>query len=177
MGYSESNLQRRMEIENVFLQLMREQSFDAITVKDLTQQIRIARKTFYSYFPNKHACLDSLTDRLIYECTLDILRGMPDHLDLSCFFRIWVEFWLKNRNYLEAIQGNHMNEYLVQRLIRYITKEYPDSPQAPTDGDMLYFYISGLVALMMKWCREGFPLPPEEMASKLLRLAGHPLIR
>ena len=28
MGYSESNLQRRMEIENVFLQLMREQGIE-----------------------------------------------------------------------------------------------------------------------------------------------------
>ncbi len=182
MSYSESNLKRRVEIENTLLQLMKEQSFDTITVKDMAQRLQLARKTFYSYFPSKHACLDSLTDRLIYECTLELLQGITGQRNMAQFFRIWTEFWLKNRVFLEALRANRMGDYLIQRLMRYITQEHPDTlkllntTQLTCDEDILYFCISGEVALLMKWCHEGFSLPLEEMVAKQLRLSGLPLI-
>lgn len=182
MSYSETNLKRRVEMENTLLQLMKEQSFDTITVKDMTQRLQIARKTFYSYFPNKHACLDSLTDRLIYECTLEQLQGTTGQQNMPQFFQIWTDFWLKNRGFLEVLRTNRMGEYLIQRLMRYITEEHPETlklmntAHLPCDEDILYFCISGNVALLMKWCQEGFTLPPEEMVAKQLRLSCLPLI-
>lgn len=181
MGYSELNLQRRTEIENELLQLMKEQPFNSITVKDLTQRLEISRKTFYSYFPNKHVCLDSLTDRLICECNLDILKTSSAKPDFPRLFRTWSEFWIQNRDFLDVMIANQMGDYFADRLIAYVRQESPtyftqmQSPQLSMDEDILYFYIHGQVALLLKWCRDGFSLPVEEMARKQTRLAEQPI--
>lgn len=48
-------------IQDSFRELLKIKSFDAITIKDITQKATINRATFYAHFEDKFALLDEIT--------------------------------------------------------------------------------------------------------------------
>lgn len=46
----------------------------------------------------------------------------------------------------------------------------------PCDEDILLFYISGQIHVLMNWCRRDFDTPVPEMVHKFLRLLHIPLL-
>lgn len=182
MGYYELNLQRKREIEEGLLALMQEMPFSQITVKNLTEKLHMARKTFYHYFLNKQACLESLTDRLIYECNLGVLLiAAPD--DIAAVYESQLRFWMAHKTFLDALIKNDLGAFFLDRILKYMKKEDKavqeklDSPSVQYDEDILFFYMSGQIFLLLKWCNDGFSIPLEEMVRKNLRLVHEPLIR
>jgi AcrR family transcriptional regulator len=49
----------RMALQNALITLLQERDFQAITVRDLTEQAMVNRATFYDHFVDKYALLDS----------------------------------------------------------------------------------------------------------------------
>ena len=182
MAYYDLNQQRKQEIENNLLALMQETPYDQIPVKALTDNLQIARKTFYHYFHNKQACLESLMDRLILESNLNLI-ALPPNATPQDMYTERLLFWIRKKDFLNTIHRNNLSALFVERAMLYIRQE-DNSIQSRlstksliSDEDVLYFYISGQVHLMMKWCREGFTRPLEEMVQISLRLALEPLLR
>lgn len=181
MAYFDYQLQRKQEIEETLLELMQDMPYDQISVKSLTEKIQIARKTYYHYFPNKQACLESLMDRLILDYNLSQLR-VPENADLQEVYSWRLTFWIGHRDFLEAILRNNLAPLLVERILRYIYREdrnlqcLLNTRELACDEDVLYFYISGQIYLMLKWCSEGFSLSLEEMVQKCLRLTHEPML-
>lgn len=182
MGYYEMNLQRKEAIEEGLLALMETVPYAQISVKDLTERLQLARKTFYHYFPNKQACLESLTDRLIYACNLNVLQTLPEKATAEQVHAARLQFWTEHRNFLEAVNRNGLASFLLDRFLRYLNREDAalrqklNTPHVEVDEDILFFYMSGQLALLLKWCSEGFILPVEDMARKSLRLLYEPLL-
>lgn len=182
MIHYEASLQRQAQIENTLLELMQKVPYGEISVKDIAQQMQFARKTFYHYFPNKHACLEALTDRLIYECNLQIMQILPETPSLLDYYIEQIAFWVGQRDFLEVIIRNGLHSFLVERFILYFRKEDPAATdllhrsQLVQDEDMLFFYTTGQVFLMLKWCAQDFPMSVEEMARKTVQLVHQPLL-
>ena len=181
MGYSETNVQRKKKIEDCLLSLMQEIPYEEITVKGLAEKLQIARKTFYHYFPNKQSCLKSLTERLLFECHLRQLQADASG-DLEVLFRIQLQFWLEHKDYLDVINRNRLESFLLNRIMAFVSWEENDlpeklsTPDVPFDEDILLFFVSGQVFLLLKWARESFRKPVEEMVKKSVRLVREPLI-
>ena len=181
MAKYDLSLQRKQDIENNLLALMQEVPYDRIPVKDLTDSMQIARKTFYHYFHNKQACLESLMDRMILESSLGFVL-VPRNAGLEEIYRERLLFWMRNRSFLEAILRNGLSFLFIDRAIAYVLREDRAMLNRLTtknlsfDEDVLYGYISGQVCLILKWCREGFTRPLEEMVQISLRLALEPLL-
>lgn len=177
MGYSEQNLRRKKEIEDGLLALMQEIPYDEITVKDLSERLHIARKTFYHYFPNKWDCLKSLTARLLYECTMQVMQEAPGE-DPAAVCRSRLQYWIAHRDFLDVINSNKLGQFFLNRAIKYVATEEAGlhsvfrSQTVPHDEDILFFYMSGQVFLLLRWAENGFSLPLEEMVTKYLRLTG-----
>jgi len=175
------NLHRKQQIENNLLELMQEVPYDKIPVKALTDDLQIARKTFYHYFHNKQACLESLMDRLILESNLSPVL-LPENAGMEDMYRERLLFWIRNRRFLEAVLRNGLVHLLIERAVRYILREDRSiasrlsTGTLPCNEDVLYSYVSAQVCLMLKWCREGFTRPPEEMVHICLRLALEPML-
>ncbi len=182
MGYYELNLQRKQEIETCLLALMQQTFFDRITVKDLAESLQMARKTFYHYFPNKWDCLTSLTDRLLYECNLRVMQETSPE-DTAGICRVRLQFWIEHRDYLDAINRNKLGSFFLNRTLYYLRTEENglherlSTPEVTYDEDILFFYMSGQIFLLLKWCHEGFSLSLEEMVQKNMRLVCQPLIK
>lgn len=182
MNHYEAGFQRQAQIENTLLELMHKVPYSDITVKDIAQQMGFARKTFYRYFPNKQACLESLTDRLIYDCSLHLMQVLPENPSLLDYYEERIRFWVGHREFLEIIARNGLHSFLTERFIFYFHKadltpqDQLYSGPMTMDEDILFFYMTGQVALLLRWCAQGFPLSVEEMARKNLQLSHEPLL-
>lgn len=182
MNYYEQSLLRKKEIETGLLELMQEIPYSEITVKDIAERLHFVRKTFYYYFPNKRACLESLTDRLIQECNLRVVQSLPETASSGEIYAMRIRFWIEHRDFLESIIRNRLSAFLVERFLIYIHQEDHavqirlETEKVGCDEDVLYFYMAGQIFLLLKWCAEGFTHPVEEMVKKHLRLVHEPLL-
>ena len=182
MGYYELSQQRKTEIENCLLDLMTQIPYAQITVKDLAQKLHCVRKTFYHYFPNKQACLESLIDRIIGECSQFLVQTLPEQPSLYDIYHGRLTFWMEHRAFLEALIRNDMSALFLVRILGYIRREDTCLKEqylmikVQCDEDVLFFFMSGELYLLLKWCGEGFTLPIEEMTQKYLRLVQEPML-
>lgn len=182
MDISDASFRRRMAIEDELLSLLQEVPYEQISVLDIAQRQNIARKTFYRYFPNKQACLEGLMDRLIYECNIRILRRTDRQNDERWQYEDWLEFWKDHQQLLSAVVRDRLDYLLVQRMAIYTMQEESfamkrlHTKKILCDEDVLVFYLSGQVALLLKWSGEGFSRPVKEMVDKLMRLNYEPLL-
>ena len=183
MSFYDLNLQRKQELEECLLEMMQEIPYREITVKMLTEKMEMARKTFYHYFPSKQACLESLTDRLIYECGVQQMQTQEGNSLCKQTYVETVKFWMAHKVFLDVINRNSLGAFFLNRMLMYLSDEDQaiqknlSTDQIICDADILFFYISGYLFLILKWSHEGFPLSVEEMAQKLLRLIHEPLVR
>ena len=182
MDYIVAGVQRKIEFENTLLELMKEMPYDRIAVKDMAQRMHFVRKTFYHYFKNKNACLESLTDRLILECNMNLLETLPENAGAEQIYAQRLRFWMDHQDFLNVIIRNGLSSFFVERFLLYIQKEDRAIQQQlrtamiDCDEDVLFFYMTGQIFLLLKWCSEGFQLSLEEMVQKNLRLVQEPLI-
>lgn len=182
MDYIATGEQRKMEFENTLLELMKEMPYDKILVKDIAERMRFVRKTFYHYFQNKQACLESLTDRLILEGNMSLLKTLPANADRKAVYGHRIRFWMAHKDFLDAIIHNGLSSFFVERFLLYIQKEdraiqkQLHTTMVDCDEDILFVYMTGQIFLLLKWCSEGFQLSTEEMVQKTLRLIQEPLV-
>ena len=55
----------RKSIEDAFLNLLKENSFENITIKDICEHAMISRSTFYSHYKDKYDLLEYFFERII----------------------------------------------------------------------------------------------------------------
>lgn len=181
MAHYDLTLLRKAEIEETLLSMMQEVPYEQISVKSLTDKLTIARKTFYHYYPSKQACLESLIDRIILECNLHLMT-LPETTSLEDLYRERLHFWIAHKPFLDAVIRNDLRTLLVERILLCVFREdntlplYLSTEELACDEDVLFYYISGQVCLMLKWCAEGFTRPIDEMVRKNLRLVHQPLL-
>lgn len=91
-------LRTKKNIRQTFLQLLSEKSLTQLTVKELSEQADINRKTFYMYYSNIEEILFELEDELVQKLVLVFEKELFDRevFDSYSFF--------KNLNL--AIQGD-----------------------------------------------------------------------
>lgn len=176
------NQHRKRKIENCLLDLMAHMPYDQITVKDLAQELHCVRKTFYLHFPNKQACLESLIDRMIRECNQFLVQTLPKEPSLYDIYYGRLTFWMDHRSFLEALIRNDMSSLLMNRILAFIRQERECLKdqyymiQIQCNEDVLFFFLTGELHLLLKWCSEGFALPIEEMTQTYLRLMQEPML-
>lgn len=183
MAYTEQNQQRKQEIEQMLLTMMLEMPYEKITVRELAERMHVTRKTFYQYFSDKHACLESLVDHMILQGSIYTMKTLPGRNTRYQYFEAQMRFWMEHRDFLNAVIRNHLGDLFLDRIVQFIGREDKliwdglKTEILAEDADMLYFYLSGEVAILLKWCSEGFSLPLEEMVRKQLRLTYEPMLR
>lgn len=68
--------QIRGRIEDAAYQLFREQGIDDTSIEQICEAADVARRTFYGYFPNKHALLGGLGISRLYSQSEPMLRQL-----------------------------------------------------------------------------------------------------
>jgi AcrR family transcriptional regulator len=73
--HTEESSRRQRELEQGFLELLRSQSYDKLTLTELCRRLNVPRKSFYRYFPTKEDCLLALIDHTLADCNDIALMG------------------------------------------------------------------------------------------------------
>ena len=179
---SPAALKRKQQIENCLLENMLHTPYHLVSVADICRQVGISRRAFYTYYPDKDACLHSLIDQVIrqsmkstedfLEKTVDPVEGCTEHL----------EFWKSQKTFLDAIVRNDLIHVFLGRNINYFLEEEHsllrllDTPNVEPDMDILYSYTGIRISLLIRWYSRNFDTPTEEMARKYVRMIQSPMI-
>lgn len=165
-------IDKKLLIETSFIQLMENYRFREITIKMICEESNINRSTFYAYFEDKYALLDSMID---YHIT-NIEQLMENHLqDLISEVdkRPFVEIYLKetfqyiydNKQFFKILLTKHPAQNFTQKLIgswrknflsvlnRTVTLNYPDY--------FVNYTVGGQFGVLFFWLQNDCPESPE----------------
>jgi AcrR family transcriptional regulator len=180
----------RLALEQALLELIEEQSYETITIQQITDQANIGRATFYLHYTDKEqlllATLRGLTedlDRRLPTLTgQDLLAG--DRRLLVAVFQQVGRF----RRLYQALLGEHGPSLVARRLHNSLAKQIEKRVVAPLAREaredtaplvpvtFLAAYLSGaLLAAYMWWLDRDCPESPEEMAI-LVQHANRPVL-
>lgn len=164
-------LRTKKNIRQTFLQLLSEKSLTQLTVKELSEQADINRKTFYMYYSNIEEILSELEDELVQKLVLVFEKELFDRevFDSYSFF--------KNLNL--AIQGDielyrtlnyaDLLPHLILRAKNALIDVFFRKYNIPADSDseryILYaeYAASGILSMYTKWFSNDFHMSLEEL--------------
>lgn len=181
---TEQSARRQRLLEQALLEAMAERPYDSISISDLCTQAGVPRKAFYRYFSGKEGALYSLIDHTLLEfenfsSAANPNRERPWQESLEIYFR----FWLNRRVLLEALVKNDMSQIVVIQSVKCamssqgVPQKFRRWQSMDIEEKAIQFILSGLMAMVIAWCRAGFPESPREMAATAARLLTEPLFR
>ena len=178
---SEQSCQRQREVEEILLDLMLIKHYDEITVSEICEMANMPRKSFYRYFSSKDGALYSLIDHTMgdfFQMSLPEKKSRGHAVgDLDLFFA----FWYDNKDFLDALLRSGLSGMLVERVSAFalheghLPRKVKDAPQ-PMQEIALSFTICGLMAMMLNWHRQGFPVSADEMTKMAISMLTTPLL-
>lgn len=178
---TEQSTRRQRELEKGLLRLMLRKKYEDISVSDLCEHMQIPRKSFYRYFSSKDGALYSLIDHTLADF---FQMPVPDKKtrgnavgDLDLFFA----FWYENSAFLDALLSSGLSGILVERANEFALQEghLPrklKSASVQMQGLALSFAVCGLMAMMINWHRQGYPISPDEMTRLAINMLTTPLL-
>lgn len=86
--YEKKRRETEKRIETGLLQLMKEQTFEKISIRQLIDLAEVNRSTFYRHYLDKYDLLEKIENRLLD----DLQAYYQEALDSSCLFKLEKEF-------------------------------------------------------------------------------------
>ena len=86
--YEKKRKKTEKQIETSLLQLMKEQTFETISIRQLIDLAEVNRSTFYRHYLDKYDLLEKIENRLLD----DLQAYYQEALDSSCLFKLEKEF-------------------------------------------------------------------------------------
>ncbi|MBK9925252.1 MAG: TetR/AcrR family transcriptional regulator [Anaerolineales bacterium] len=187
MTQPENNLRvRRTQklLRDALIELIEEQSFDALTVGEITKRAMVSRAAFYRNYQDKY----DLVEQIFAEAMQALFNAVLE-IETAHSPQIWVKFFEHIAEYerlYRALLGRKGSPWFVLKMraaLVDLVKEFgrlspqwsPDAapPIYPTSDE----FVPDLVATMFVeaitwWLEQGRPYPPEEIAKRCILLAG-----
>ena len=179
---STSAYRRQMQIEDCLYENLLLRPYTSVSVSDLCHQLEISRKSFYNYFPDKDSCLRAIISRRLRRCSLTLTSLMPEKPTSDQIIAEFLNFWKKERSFLDILVRNNLLIQLIDQSIRFLREEdkgiltHLNTPQLKTDEYVLACYVNVHITILLQWYQGSFEIPTEEMVRKYKRLIYEPLI-
>lgn len=152
-------------IMQAMLKVVRQHSFEKITVQMILDEAQVSRSTFYRYYNDKYDLVNQYYQnhvRALYE---------THHSWHECMGGIY-QFMGENRIYFSKvleIEGPHSFwEFFYQFSFKYTETCFLQSTKDTTlpeqDRVTMEFFIMGQVFIVKQWLKKGASVPPETMA-------------
>lgn len=159
-----------------FIQLVKEQGYEAITVRQIAKQAQVGYKTFYRHYESKEALLHAILAELVYEVRQTLDRTEQPQTPLQNTMRA-LAFTKENADLFLALTQSPVADQLLQPLLQAMIEEgaaFVTDMQVP-DELAIYHFAASFDALIKWWLTQGMPYPIEEMAQYIHRLVVMPV--
>ena len=165
---------RQKHIEETLLFLMREKTYERITVSELCEAAGIPRHAFYAYFDTKLDVIHSMLDRkvLVYKSNVKI----KDPQELESSIKFFMDYWHQEKDFIQALENNGMISLFVDALGEHAVAMNPNK-NALTETERLAILVDyiGQIYLMLYWLRGNYGTS-DEMAKLYVTWESEPII-
>ena len=158
-------------------ELMKNSTFDKITVSDITEKCNVHRQTFYYHFQDRYELLDWIFLKEIIE---PFTENISSENIQEKFFNLFETMSTEKKFYQNALKTNSddLTKYISKvasdqlvDIFRNISKESGlENGEDEDDVLMAEFFGYGLCGVVMNWAVRGMKEPPKSMTERLDRL-------
>ncbi|MBS4178700.1 TetR/AcrR family transcriptional regulator [Lederbergia citrea] len=162
-------LKSREAIKKAFIALMSEQSFDNITIQDISNRANVGRGTIYSNYIDKFDLLDKLIGehinemRELYESTSDM-----DEIDAK---ELWFDYIKSNYVFFSTMLESKGAPYFRNQFLEFLVEEFKDEVDINTGKNqglneevILQIMATSYYGVVEWWVKNEMPYPPYVMA-------------
>lgn len=173
-------IKTRMALDGAFTSLIKEKSFDDISVKDITERAMINRGTFYMHFQDKYELLNAYETELLSGLSKNLMENIDEHQKLTR--KMAKDIAIKTFEYVDInseriidLFNNPGVKGFEQKIQEYMSAYYRDKvsqilnpEKVKVDIDYLIAYITGAhISLMKRWLENQRRESWEELAQIL----------
>ncbi len=141
------------------LLLLSEKSFEEITVREMCEQARYPRATFYNYFDDKYDLLNDCWLSLAEKIGLSEYHHAPENEMLYLFFDRIYAFTKQNRERISRVLSHNPEvgymfssfRSFLNSQMRRIFKDCPDAMQKDIPNELLADHYSNTLFLVWQW--------------------------
>ena len=155
----------RVALLNTMRNMVRNQSFQSISIDDICAQVHISRRTFYRYYPDKYSLLKEVYDEFFFSK----INAEQAYNFWDIFRDICEQVYSDKMFFLHAFEVKGQNGFWEETreiLIPYMKR---DLPYDDITEKMCNFFALNAIYMMFQlienWIREGFKTSPTEFSS------------
>ena len=171
---TDETVRRQRQLEQCLLELMSRKPYQSISVQELCHAAGSSRMAFYQYFDSKDDALTALIDHTLQDS--GFIGSSEQELEQ------FATYWLRQKNLLDALHSNQLDELLQARALHLTTEEGYDlrrllGIEKDESGQIiLAFTVQGLISVIQSWHQKKFCLSAREIGKLLCRLLRQPLM-
>ncbi|USS91089.1 TetR/AcrR family transcriptional regulator [Fructilactobacillus carniphilus] len=162
-------------INALFIKL-KTKPYAKITIKDITEQANVARRTFYRLFNNKDEVLDYYCDELFTEYFAFLHEKAKDQLTFRQMLVNFFTFWYEKRDKTRILIQNDLFVPLMLKRTAMTVKVY-QSFDVTWHGEVseqearyiMDFFVGGYWNLISNWINKKEPEEPAVVAKMLAK--------
>lgn len=168
-GENPTALQSQQWLVNSLILLMKEKTYEKITVSDICKKADLSRQTFYNFFSTKEEILKSCL-RQEYERQFSLLCKQ-ETLSIREIVEAFIQVLTGNQELLNVMLANRLDGIILEEIIKCVAL-FADRFAAKESTNGLRPYgealLSGALAqLLIYWFRQDEPLPIDQLTQLL----------
>jgi len=164
-------LRSKKWIVNSLIELMDKKPYNQITLKEIAENVDLARQTIYRNFATKEAILEYHIDGL-YNEFIKIISAKKD-VTLDDLLITYFEYWYKNKEFLKKLIDNNVYLILLDLHLKYLNSMATDEELkkltfVSKNSYFNHFSAGGLWFVLKRWIEDGVEKTPKEMTNIIL---------
>jgi AcrR family transcriptional regulator len=164
-------LRSKKWIVNSLIELMDKKTYNQITLKEIAENVDLARQTIYRNFETKEAILEYYVDGL-YDEFIRIISAKCD-ITLNDLLITYFEYWYKSKEFLKKMIDNNVYSILLDLHLKYLNsmatnEEIKHLTFVSKNGYFNHFSAGGLWFVLKRWIEDGAEKTPKEMTDIIL---------
>lgn len=156
----------KSEIAKTFKEIIKEKSFDKITIQDITVKCGLNRQTFYYHFEDRNDLIKWIYYNDVFLPFIEVLREDNFYDALLTLLNTVYNDRVFYENAFSLIGDNTCKSYLYsifETLVMTIAKQDKESLN-------VCFYTNGLYGIIVNWVKTGMEHTPEELANQVTQI-------
>jgi AcrR family transcriptional regulator len=167
-------------IIEALLQLLNHQSLRDITIKELCENARVGRVTFYRHFDSIDDVLRKHCDDRFEQLKQYLLDFYKHQSSQQPFLKPLLQFWYHDSIILEILIKYNKQELIREafmQMIQTLKKKSVHSAYLSDDMDSYQLVVQSSVALavLSKWIENGKNIAPDALTHSILRAMKEPV--
>lgn len=164
-------LRSKKWIVNSLIELMEKKPYNQITLKEIAENVDLARQTIYRNFATKEAILEYHVDGL-YNEFIKIISTKKE-VTLNDLLITYFEYWYKNKEFLKKLIDNNVYLILLDLHLKYlnsmaINEEFKKLTFVSENSYFNHFTAGGLWFVLKRWIEDDAEKTPKEMTNIIL---------